>query len=78
MPASDEMESGFSRPETPCCREASRSGDLQSPNFWVGDFKSPLLVLVHAGGYAVTAVGPDTRRATAEGAENHDRRDEGE
>jgi hypothetical protein len=77
MPASEKMESSFSSSETRCGRDASRSGDLQSPNLR-GRFQiAPPCLLVHARRYAVTAIGLDARRATAEGAEKHNRRNEG-
>ena len=71
MPASDKMESGFSFLPPLEGRAPSR------PNIWDDTAVVPP-VLMHAGGYAVTAVGPDARRATAERAENQDRGDEGE
>ena len=77
MPASGEMESSFSRRETRRSRDASRSGDLQSPNLR-GRFQiAPPCLLVHAGRYAVTAIGLDARRAAGERAEKHNRSNEG-
>ena len=59
---------------------ASRSGGLQTAEFERGRFgKRPsLLSLMHPGRHAVAVVGLDAGRAAAEGAENHDRGDEGE
>ena len=71
MPASDEMESGF------CFRPPLEGRALSRPIIWDDTAVVPP-VLMHPGGYAVTAIGPDTCRAAAEGAENYDRRDEGE
>jgi hypothetical protein len=77
MPASEKMESSFSLVETRCCRDASRSGDFQSPNLR-GRFQiAPPCLLVHARRYAMAAVGLDARGAAAERAEKHDRRNEG-
>jgi hypothetical protein len=76
MPASDEMESGFcfSFLETACPQAVERK--WRQPSRREGA-PAPLQ-LMHAGRYAVTAIGPDTCRAAAERAENHDRGDEGE
>jgi hypothetical protein len=79
MPASGKMESSFSRQKPREGLTAAKSGGLRTAESEEGRFgKRPSLSLMDARGDAVTGVGFDARRAAAEGAQNHDRRDEGE
>jgi hypothetical protein len=77
MPASEKMESSFSSSETRCCRDASRSGGLQTAESEEGGLESALPCLMHARRHAVTAIGLDAGRAAGERAEKHNRRNEG-
>jgi len=76
MPASNEMESSFSFPVLePACPQAAHNAEASIDG---GAKGAPVSRLMHARRYAVTAIGLDARRATAEGAENQDRGNEGE
>jgi hypothetical protein len=65
MPASVEMESSF-------CKERR----FQTAEVSRGRFGKRPSLLMHPGGYAVTAIGLDRCRATAQSAEQNDGRDE--